>query len=96
MGLKVTLIKSFSGSSERQLGTISGLGLKKFGDVRILKDSPEIRGMVKKVAHLVHAEVVKQDPKPNKRLKARKIRVRDLARAEEAKPAATKVASKKQ
>lgn len=94
MGLKVTLIKSFSGSSERQLGTIVGLGLKKFGDVRILKDSPEVRGMVKKVAHLVHAEVVKQDPVPHKRLKARKIRVRDLARAE-AEAAAKKPASKK-
>ncbi len=87
MALKVTLKKSFSGSSERQLATISGLGLKKFGDVRVLKDTPAIRGMIKKMAHLVASEVVKEEAKTRLRTKPKKIRVRDAARAAQAKQA---------
>jgi large subunit ribosomal protein L30 len=75
------LTKSFSGSSERQLATISGLGLKKFGDVRILKDTPAIRGMVKKMAHLISVEVTKEEAKTRVRSKPKKIRARDAARA---------------
>ena len=90
MGLKITLVKSIAGSSERQLATVAGLGLKKFGDEKILKDTPEVRGMVKKLQHLVTAEVVKQDPKPSARRKPRKVRVRELARAEAAKASAKK------
>lgn len=90
MGIKVTLVKSFAGSSERQLATIAGLGLKKFGDERILKDTQAIRGMIFKVQHLVKSETVKEDPKPHARRKPRKIRARDAARA-----AAEKAASEK-
>jgi len=81
MGIKVKLTKSTAGSSERQLATVAGLGLKKFNDERILKDTPSIRGMVRRVAHLVSHEVVKDEPKARKRSKPRKIRVRDAARA---------------
>jgi large subunit ribosomal protein L30 len=81
MGLKVTLKKSSSGSSERQLATISGLGLGKFGSSRLLKDTPAIRGMLKKVLHLVSFEVVKEEPTVLPRQKPRKIKVRDAARA---------------
>ena len=81
MGLKVKLVKSFSSGSERQVATVRGLGLSKFNSERILKDTPAIRGMVNKVRHLVSCEVVKDEPKPAKRVKPRKIRVRDAARA---------------
>jgi large subunit ribosomal protein L30 len=81
MGIKVKLIKSHSGSSARQLGTITGLGLNKFGSESLLKDTPAIRGMLKKVLHLVSFEVVKEEPKVTPRQKPRKIRVRDAARA---------------
>ncbi|HLL52551.1 MAG TPA: 50S ribosomal protein L30, partial [Myxococcaceae bacterium] len=46
MALKVKLVKSFSGSSEDMVAAIRGLGLKKFGDERLLQDTPSIRGMV--------------------------------------------------
>jgi large subunit ribosomal protein L30 len=82
MGLKIRLIKSFSGSSETMLRTIQGLGLRKFGDERLLKDTPEIRGMVFKVKHLVASETVKEEPKVRVRRKPYKIRARDAARAE--------------
>ena len=50
MGLKIKLVKSFAGASDTQMRTIRGLGLKKFGQVRLLKDTPEVRGMVFKVS----------------------------------------------
>jgi large subunit ribosomal protein L30 len=86
MGLKIKLVKSFSGASETQMRTIHGLGLRKFNQERLLKDTPEIRGMVSKVRHLVSHEVVSQEPTKRLRQKPRKIRVRDAARAKEAKP----------
>jgi large subunit ribosomal protein L30 len=85
MALKVKLFKSFSSSSERQLGTIIGLGLKGFGSTKILKDTPAVRGMIAKVAHLVSFEEVKTEPKKRTRLKPRKILVRDAARKAAAK-----------
>jgi large subunit ribosomal protein L30 len=36
-----------------QLATLKGLGLKKIGRVRELEDTPAVRGMVRKVAHMV-------------------------------------------
>lgn len=54
--LKVTLIGSHIGQSERMKGTLLGLGLKKREKTVILKDTPEIRGMIRKVAHLVKVE----------------------------------------
>lgn len=85
MGLKIRLAKSVSSSSGRQRATVEGLGLYRFGEERILKDTPEIRGMVKKVQHLVSCEAVKDEPKLRKRQKPRKIRMRDAARAKAAK-----------
>ena len=85
MALKIKLTKSFAGASEDQVATIRGLGLKKFGDERLLKDTPAIRGMVSKVRHLVSHEVVAGDAPVRKRMKPRKIRLRDEARAKAAK-----------
>ncbi len=85
MALKVKLTKSFAGASEDMLATITGLGLKKFGDERLLKDTPAIRGMVNKVRHLVTAETVQGEAPKTARRKPRKIRARDAARARQAK-----------
>jgi len=81
MSLKVKVIKSFAGASDTQRRTIRGLGLWKMGQVRILPDTPAIRGMVFKVKHLVSQEVSDEQPQPRKRGKPRKIALRDLARA---------------
>jgi len=81
MSLKVKLIKSFAGASDTQRRTIRGLGLWKMGQVRILPDTPAIRGMVFKVKHLVSQEVSDEQPRPRKRSKPRKIALRDLTRA---------------
>jgi large subunit ribosomal protein L30 len=85
MAIKVKLVKSSSGASVKQLATISGLGLSKFGSERVLKDSPAVRGMIEKVSHLVSFETVGEEPKVGVRQKPRKIRVRDAARAAKSK-----------
>jgi large subunit ribosomal protein L30 len=84
MGLKVRLFKSHSGSNERQVATLVGLGLRKIGDTKLLKDTPSIRGMIFKVKHLITHDVVKDEPKPHARRKPRSIRLRDAARAKAA------------
>jgi large subunit ribosomal protein L30 len=57
--IKVTQIGSPIGRVEKQRATLKGLGLKKIGMSRVLKDTPEIRGMAKKISHLVKLEEVK-------------------------------------
>ena len=38
---------------DRQRRTLIGLGLNKVGRERTLKDTPEVRGMITKVSHMV-------------------------------------------
>ena len=52
-GLKLTLVRSVIGSTKRQRQTVMGLGLRRIRHTVELQDTPEIRGMVTKVAHLV-------------------------------------------
>ena len=85
MGIKVTLVKSVSGASERQVATVRGLGLTKLGSQRLLKDTAPIRGMLNKVRHLVTSEKVAEEATVRARRKPRKIRARDAARAAAAK-----------
>jgi large subunit ribosomal protein L30 len=51
--LKITLRKSSIGSPPDQKGTLRALGLKKIGTSVVKRDTPEIRGMVFHVRHLV-------------------------------------------
>jgi large subunit ribosomal protein L30 len=56
--LKVTLRKSEIGSTRKIRATLVGLGLTKREKTVIRKDTPEIRGMLRKVDHLVTVEEV--------------------------------------
>jgi large subunit ribosomal protein L30 len=56
--LKVTQIKSVIGSKRDLKRTVRALGLKRIRDSRVHEDSPQIRGMVHKVRHLVRVEEV--------------------------------------
>ena len=56
--LKVTQIKSVISEKQNQRDTLRTLGLKRIGDVVVKEDRPEIRGMVRAVAHLVAVEEV--------------------------------------
>jgi len=54
--LKITLVKSIIGRPIKQRQVLYGLGLRKLNRAVYLKDVAEIRGMIKKVAHLVSVE----------------------------------------
>ena len=54
--LKVTLVRSHIGQSECMKGCLKGMGLTRREKTVVLKDTPEIRGMIRKVAHLVRVE----------------------------------------
>lgn len=54
--LRVKLVRSVIGYPEKQRATVRGLGLRRLNDEVIRVDTPEIRGMIKKVAHLVKVE----------------------------------------
>jgi large subunit ribosomal protein L30 len=54
--LKVTLKHSTIGRPANQGACVKGLGLRKIGQTRILENTPAVRGMVKKVIHLVDVE----------------------------------------
>jgi large subunit ribosomal protein L30 len=51
--LKITLIRSMIGKPEKLRVVLKGLGLTKLNKTVVLKDTPEIQGMIRKVAHLV-------------------------------------------
>ncbi|NNG39036.1 50S ribosomal protein L30 [Flexivirga sp. ID2601S] len=54
--LKVTQVKSEIGGKPQHRETLRSLGLKKIGQTVEKPDSPEFRGMVRAVAHLVTVE----------------------------------------
>ena len=59
--LKVTLVRSGIGRPEKQRRTLRGLGLTKMHKSVLLLDTPEIRGMITKVHHLVRVEAGQQE-----------------------------------
>jgi large subunit ribosomal protein L30 len=54
--LKITLVKSAIGYSERHKATVRALGLRKMNQFVIHEDTPTIRGMLSKINHLVVIE----------------------------------------
>ncbi len=56
--LKVTLRRSALSRPVDQQATVMGLGLRYIGHSRTLENTPAVRGMVKKVIHLVEVEEV--------------------------------------
>ena len=51
--ITVTLIKSSIGKPEKHRQILQGLGLSKLNKSVVLKNTPEIMGMVNKVSHMV-------------------------------------------
>jgi len=54
--LRITLLHSAIGYSERHKATVRALGLRKLHQAVTLPDSPSLRGMLLKVNHLVKIE----------------------------------------
>lgn len=57
--IRITLVKSPIGYSQRQKDTVRALGLRRMGHAVEKLDTPVVRGMVRKVSHLVQVEEFK-------------------------------------
>ena len=60
--LKITLIRSGIGSPRKLKATLTGLGLTKLYKSVFCQDRPEIRGMIRKVQHLVLVDEIAERP----------------------------------
>jgi large subunit ribosomal protein L30 len=59
--LKVTLVRSAIGYTERQKRTVRALGLRKMNQTVLHDNTPAVLGMIFKVQHLVSVEEVEND-----------------------------------
>jgi len=58
--IKVTQVRSAIGTKPKQRGTLRALGLGRIGKSRIHEDTPDARGQIHKVPHLVTVEEVNE------------------------------------
>ena len=58
--LKIKMVRSEIGRPEKQRKILRGMGLNKLNNTVILTDTPQIRGMINKVIHLVSVEESKE------------------------------------
>ncbi len=56
--LKVTQVRSTIGQNPSHKKTLAALGLRKIGHTRSYSDTPQIRGMINKIGHMVTWEEV--------------------------------------
>jgi large subunit ribosomal protein L30 len=54
--LKVKQLRSKNGSDKRQLDTLRSIGLRRIGHTVEVSDTPQMRGMLHKVRHLVEVD----------------------------------------
>ncbi|HUL00571.1 MAG TPA: 50S ribosomal protein L30 [Nitrospirota bacterium] len=54
--IKITLVKSGIARPGKHKVVLIGLGLRKLNHSVVRKDTPQIRGMIKKISHLVNVE----------------------------------------
>jgi large subunit ribosomal protein L30 len=59
--LKITLVRSQIGVPRKLRKVIAGLGLRKTNSMVLRKDTPEIRGMIFKIKHLVEVAEAEGD-----------------------------------
>ncbi len=52
--LQVTLIKSTIGKTKKHRDIVAGLGLKKLNQTVEHADTPEVRGMIAKISHMLN------------------------------------------
>ena len=98
--LKITLTSGLVGKTDTQRKIVAGLGLGKFGTTVVHADSPTIRGMLKKVNHLVTIAPATGDDKAKAKsakeaaTSSHKAAVKNNSKAVAEKPVAKKAATK--
>jgi large subunit ribosomal protein L30 len=58
--LKITLRRSLSGRLAAHKACVAGLGLRRIGHSVTVADTPEVRGMIRKVAYLLEVQEAKE------------------------------------
>ena len=56
--ITIKLKKSSISCTEKQKANVRGLGLRKVGSTKTLENTPSVRGMIKKIIHMV--EIVEE------------------------------------
>ena len=56
--VRVTLVRSVNGRLKSHKGLCAWLGLRKINHSRVLENTPEVRGMIRKVSYMVDHEIV--------------------------------------
>lgn len=56
--IKITLVKSTIACLPNQKANVEALGLRKIGSSNVVADGPAVRGMIRKVSHLVKVEEI--------------------------------------
>jgi large subunit ribosomal protein L30 len=64
--IRVKLVRGLAGCPEKQRVIVRGLGLKKLDSTKLLPDSPQTKGMIDKVSHLISWERVEEAPPPGR------------------------------
>jgi len=59
--LKITLVRSVIGYVQKQRITVKTLGLRKLNSSVTHNDTPQIRGMINVVSHLLRVEEIEQE-----------------------------------
>ena len=64
--LRITQVGSAIGRNFDQKGTLKALGIRKVNQTVIKDDTPQIRGMIRKIRHLLVVEEIKDSEKKTK------------------------------
>jgi large subunit ribosomal protein L30 len=54
--ITVKLIRSTNGTNEKVKSNVRGLGLRKIGQTSELENTPSVRGMIKKIIHMLEVK----------------------------------------
>ena len=54
--IRVKLVKSINGTTEKVKSNVRGLGLRKIGQMSELENTPSVRGMIKKIIHMLEVQ----------------------------------------
>lgn len=54
--IKVKLVKGLPGTTKTVQANVRGLGLRKVGQVSELENTPSVRGMIKKIIHMLEVK----------------------------------------
>ena len=80
--LKVILTRSIIGLSPKQEATVKALGLRRMHQTVEKPNNPQMRGMIRQIAHMLRVEAIEEQAAPKKPRRAAKV-----ATTEEPRPA---------